>query len=106
MIPRIRFPRRLTVALALILAAVRAASAAEFYVHPEGNDAHPGTLAQPFASVTRAQEAAAPGDTVWLRGGVSAFSGTTVEIETHGEREQEASDALLALIADKFGEGE
>ena len=26
--------------------------------------------------------------------------------ETEGEREQEAMDALLALIADKFGEGE
>ena len=32
--------------------------------------------------------------------------GTEVEIETIGEREQEAMDALLALIADKFGEGE
>ena len=29
-----------------------------------------------------------------------------VEVETSGEREQEAMDALLALIADKFGEGE
>ena len=32
--------------------------------------------------------------------------GTEVEVETSGEREQEAMDALLALIADKFGEGE
>ena len=32
--------------------------------------------------------------------------GSTVLLETDGEREQEASDALLALIADKFGEGE
>ena len=37
---------------------------------------------------------------------LAAGIGTTVEIETHGEREQEAADALLALIADKFGEGE
>jgi len=29
-----------------------------------------------------------------------------VELETSGEREQEAQDALLALIEDKFGEGE
>ena len=28
------------------------------------------------------------------------------ELETNGDREQEAMDALLALIADKFGEGE
>jgi phosphocarrier protein HPr len=27
-------------------------------------------------------------------------------VETSGEREQEALEALLALIADKFGEGE
>ena len=27
-------------------------------------------------------------------------------LETDGEREQEAMDALLALMADKFGEGE
>jgi phosphocarrier protein len=27
-------------------------------------------------------------------------------VETHGERDQEALDALLALMADKFGEGE
>ena len=32
--------------------------------------------------------------------------GTQVEVEVDGEREQEAMDALLALIADKFGEGE
>ena len=37
---------------------------------------------------------------------LAAGIGTTVEIETNGEREQEAVDALLALIADKFGEGE
>ncbi len=37
---------------------------------------------------------------------LAAGMGTTVEIETIGEREQEAMDALLALIADKFGEGE
>ncbi len=37
---------------------------------------------------------------------LAAGMGTTVEIETSGEREQEAMEALLALIADKFGEGE
>ena len=37
---------------------------------------------------------------------LAAGIGTTVEIETDGEREKEASDALLALIAEKFGEGE
>ena len=37
---------------------------------------------------------------------LAAGIGSAVEIETNGEREQEANDALLALIADKFGEGE
>ena len=37
---------------------------------------------------------------------LAAGLGSSVEIETNGEREQEALDALLALIADKFGEGE
>jgi phosphocarrier protein len=37
---------------------------------------------------------------------LAAGKGTVVELETTGEREQEASDALLALINDKFGEGE
>ena len=37
---------------------------------------------------------------------LAAGMGSTVEIETTGEREQEAMDALLALIAEKFGEGE
>jgi phosphocarrier protein len=37
---------------------------------------------------------------------LAAGMGVVVEIETEGEREQEAADALLALIADKFGEGE
>ena len=37
---------------------------------------------------------------------LAAGIGSEVTIETDGEREQEAMDALLALIADKFGEGE
>ena len=37
---------------------------------------------------------------------LAAGMGSTVEIDTHGERSQEALDALLTLIADKFGEGE
>ena len=37
---------------------------------------------------------------------LAAGKGSTVEIDTSGEREQEALDSLLALIADKFGEGE
>jgi phosphocarrier protein len=37
---------------------------------------------------------------------LAAAKGTTVSIETNGEREEEAMTALLALINDYFGEGE
>ena len=37
---------------------------------------------------------------------LAAGLGSEVTIETSGERDQEALDAILALIADKFGEGE
>ena len=37
---------------------------------------------------------------------LAAGMGSTVEIETDGPNEQVAMDALLALVADKFGEGE
>jgi phosphocarrier protein len=37
---------------------------------------------------------------------LAAGIGSVVEIDTDGPREQEAMDALMAMIADKFGEGE
>jgi phosphocarrier protein HPr len=37
---------------------------------------------------------------------LAAGLGSTVVIDTEGDRAQEAMDALLALIADRFGEGE
>ncbi len=37
---------------------------------------------------------------------LAAGIGSEITVETNGDKEQEAMDALLALIADKFGEGE
>ena len=37
---------------------------------------------------------------------LAAGIGSVVTVETDGPQEQEAMDAVLALIADKFGEGE
>ena len=37
---------------------------------------------------------------------LAAGVGVTVGIETDGEREQDAMDAIVALMNDKFGEGE
>ena len=53
-----------------MFAASAAVADAAWYVSPTGDDAANGTLEQPFATVQRAQEAAAPGDTVLLRGGI------------------------------------
>lgn len=49
--------------------------AAEFHVAVDGDDAHPGTHAQPFATLQRGHEAAAPGDTVFVHGGTYAVTG-------------------------------
>ncbi len=37
---------------------------------------------------------------------LAAGKGASVELETDGDQEQEAQTAILALIDDKFGEGE
>lgn len=37
---------------------------------------------------------------------LAAGKGTTVVLETEGEDEQACADAIAALIADRFGEGE
>ncbi len=37
---------------------------------------------------------------------LAAGIGISIDLETDGEREQEAMDALVALMNDKFGEGE
>jgi len=37
---------------------------------------------------------------------LAAAKGVTINIETEGEQEQEAMDAIVALINDYFGEGE
>ena len=37
---------------------------------------------------------------------LAAGLGVTIELETNGEQEQQAMDALVALMNDRFGEGE
>lgn len=62
-------PRLLPFAL-LAFACLPPLVAAEYFVAPDGSDAAAGTKAAPFATVQHAQQAVAPGDTVWIRGGV------------------------------------
>ncbi len=60
----------LTAASALLLLGGCLAAAPEFFVAPNGSDAGPGTAAQPFASLTRARDAArGQAATITLRGG-------------------------------------
>ncbi|MBN1129208.1 MAG: right-handed parallel beta-helix repeat-containing protein [Chitinispirillaceae bacterium] len=59
------------------LLVVFAAHATRFYVAPTGSDQAAGTESAPFASIGRAQTAASAGDTVFIRGGVYRFSGTS-----------------------------
>jgi MYXO-CTERM domain-containing protein len=66
--------------LLLIQLASSQARAADFYVAPDGADTNPGNMAQPFATLERAQMAAAAGDTVYIRGGIYRFSGTQATV--------------------------
>lgn len=68
MSPRTLLLRHLLPLAAIAIVATTAA-AASWYVAPNGDDAAPGTLDRPFATVARAQDSADPGDTVVLRGG-------------------------------------
>lgn len=45
-------------------------SAHTYYVAVDGDDGSPGTKAEPFATLNKAQELVQPGDTVYFRGGV------------------------------------
>ncbi|GII96686.1 right-handed parallel beta-helix repeat-containing protein [Sinosporangium siamense] len=70
-----------------------------FYVDPAGDDAAPGTIEQPFATLDRARAAAGPGSVITLRGGVhrltaplllsAADSGIVFEAHGYGTAAQE-----------------
>jgi hypothetical protein len=60
---------RLLTMVALLAAAVPLWSA-DLYVATDGDDGHPGTLAEPWRTIQHAVTVAAPGDTVQVRGGI------------------------------------
>lgn len=65
--------------VALALFCAPSARAATYVVAPNGNDSNPGTLAQPFATLQRAQQAVRQSKgTVQLRGGVYYLPQTLV----------------------------
>jgi MYXO-CTERM domain-containing protein len=66
------------VALAILWAPLTAAAASTYYVAPAGSDSAAGTMAAPWATVGHAQEMAAAGDTIYIRGGQYTYTkGTT-----------------------------
>jgi len=86
MIPLIAPSRFLSVAAALFLGA-GSLFAAEIYVSPNGNDADPGTVDKPVASMTRAQELARAARssgpvTVYLREGTHYLKSPLVFTES------------------------
>ena len=57
--------------------AARTASAADYYVAPTGSDSGAGTLAAPWATLSKAASTAAAGDTVYFRAGTYAVTAQT-----------------------------
>jgi hypothetical protein len=53
----------------LSLFAAKNVFAAEYYVSPTGSDSNAGTQASPFATLQKANDSAAAGDTIWMRAG-------------------------------------
>ena len=64
-----------SVTLLCVFLASSRASAAEYYVSPTGSDSNAGTQASPFATVQKANNSAAAGDTIWMRGGTYSTTG-------------------------------
>lgn len=71
--PRLGVP----LAVLVFLVAPISARAATYYVAPTGSDSAAGSEAAPFASWAHAQTAAAPGDTVYFRGGTYKYTDAT-----------------------------
>ncbi|MBN1675689.1 MAG: DUF1565 domain-containing protein [Kiritimatiellae bacterium] len=69
-----------------------AGQAATYYVASTGNDAHPGTWAQPFRTLQKGADVARAGDTVQVRGGsytddvTVKYSGTGTPLSASTER--------------------
>jgi len=56
--------------IALALAGIPVAQAADYYVSPNGSNSAPGTLSQPFQTIQKAASLMVAGDTAYIRAGV------------------------------------
>jgi len=57
------------------------ANAEIYFVATDGNNDNPGTMAQPFASIQQAQNHVAPGDTVYIRGGIYTMTESLIALK-------------------------
>ena len=92
---RPHYPRPLLAAA--LLAASGWSSAATWYVAPGGDDANAGTQGAPWKSFARAQAGAAPGDTVYFRGGAYLYTRGLNACATR-------TDTVDAITLDKSGQ--
>ncbi|CAN5777442.1 right-handed parallel beta-helix repeat-containing protein [soil metagenome] len=79
----------------LFLACSSLAYSATWHVSPSGDDKAPGSLEQPFATIQRAQESAASGDTVFVRGGTYQVKESQIALRK--------DDKACVTVLDKSG---
>ncbi len=65
-----RYLQLLVASLILFVALINRSYSADYYVSPTGNNSHPGTLSQPWQTVSKAASTLIAGDTVYIRQGI------------------------------------
>lgn len=88
----------LAAVIALSIGASQSAIGGIYYVAPTGNDAHPGTEAQPWATLRKAAASVQPGDTVRIRAGGY--------FEPSGWNVTRAGTAQESITYQAYGDGE
>lgn len=72
---------------------------ASYYVAVNGNDSHPGTFEQPFATWQKAVEVSKPGDITYIRGGVYSPKGHIMV----GQYETPAIGMFIRPVSNNIG---
>lgn len=76
----------------------------EFFVAPGGNDWNAGTVAQPFATIRRALDAANTGDTITLRNGTYE-GGLNIDVDDLTIRSMPGEWAVIESPMTQWGDG-
>ena len=59
-------------------------SGSTYYISPDGNDSNPGTINQPFYSLSKAWTVVSAGDLVYMRGGTYKYNSQQYLVEKNG----------------------